>query len=135
MNKKPNGGASHYKQHSIEPIHVIEDWELDFRLANVIKYIARFRYEKGDGNWRKKAARTLNKAIWYLNRYIQIELGKEYMEYEYIGLPKVEHVEEGEPRMTADALQEAIRNDNYCEHGIYRDMCSHCQDKLQKEEL
>jgi hypothetical protein len=27
----------------LEPIEVIEAWSLDFRLANVIKYVARFQ--------------------------------------------------------------------------------------------
>ena len=31
----------HYNFATIEPIDVIEDWQLDFRLANALKYISR----------------------------------------------------------------------------------------------
>ena len=55
---------SHYTQGKIEVIDFIEDQKLDFRLANVIKYICRARY-KGD------EAGDLKKAAWYLNRFIE----------------------------------------------------------------
>lgn len=53
----------HYNRSKLQPIEVIEDWELDFRLANVIKYIYRYRY-KG------KPLEDLSKARFYLERYI-----------------------------------------------------------------
>lgn len=55
----------HYNFANIEPIDVIEDWKLDFRLANALKYISRAG--------KKDIAKTkedLQKAIWYINRYI-----------------------------------------------------------------
>jgi CRISPR/Cas system-associated protein Cas5 (RAMP superfamily) len=58
----------HYTFGSIEPIDVIEDWQLDFRLANVVKYIA--RAGKKDPQKKKQ---DLEKALWYLKRYIDKE--------------------------------------------------------------
>jgi len=55
----------HYNQGKFEVIDVINDWELNFNLGNVIKYIARADY-KGD---RKE---NLEKALFYL----KYELGE-----------------------------------------------------------
>ena len=55
----------HYNFATIEPIDVIEDWQLDFRLANALKYIS--RAGKKDPTRTKE---DLQKAIWYINRYI-----------------------------------------------------------------
>jgi hypothetical protein len=60
----------HYNTGKIQPIDVIEDWDLDFRLANTVKYIQRHKYK---GN----AKKDLEKAIWYIQRYINKELTKE----------------------------------------------------------
>lgn len=54
---------SHYTQGSIEPIDVIEDWDLPYHLGNVIKYIARYRF-KGSSK------KDLDKASWYLKRFV-----------------------------------------------------------------
>ena len=32
---------SHYKQTKIQPIEVINDWNLNFNLGNIVKYIGR----------------------------------------------------------------------------------------------
>ena len=53
----------HYTAGKYEVIDVIEDWKLGFRLANVIKYIARAEHK---GN----PLVDLHKALWYLNREI-----------------------------------------------------------------
>lgn len=53
----------HYKSGGIEVIDVIEAFELNFRLANVIKYVLRAG-RKGD------ALEDLQKAAWYLDREI-----------------------------------------------------------------
>ena len=58
----------HYNFATIEPIDVIEDWKLDFRLANALKYIS--RAGKKDLS---KTKEDLQKAIWYINRYIDKE--------------------------------------------------------------
>lgn len=58
----------HYNFATIEPIDVIEDWQLDFRLANALKYIS--RAGKKDPS---KTKEDLEKAIWYINRYITKE--------------------------------------------------------------
>ena len=53
----------HYKSGGIEAIDVIEAFELNFRLANVVKYVLRAG-RKGD------ALEDLEKAAWYLDREI-----------------------------------------------------------------
>jgi hypothetical protein len=54
---------AHYTFSAIQPIDVIEAWELGFHLGNCIKYIARAG---------RKGARLedLKKARWYLDREI-----------------------------------------------------------------
>lgn len=59
---------THYTRLDPEPIDVIEAWELNFRLANALKYIARAGF-KGERE------SDLRKAIWYLNR--ELETGGE----------------------------------------------------------
>lgn len=53
----------HYTAGKFEVIDVIEDWDLNFRLANAIKYIARHKH-KG------KPLEDLEKALWYLQREV-----------------------------------------------------------------
>lgn len=56
----------HYNTGKIEVISAIEDWQLDFHLGNVVKYVARAG--------KKDASRTiedLEKAQYYLNRKIE----------------------------------------------------------------
>ena len=55
----------HYRQGSYEAISVIEDWELDFHLGSVVKYIARAKYKGHE-------LEDLLKAQWYLNRKITL---------------------------------------------------------------
>jgi hypothetical protein len=55
---------AHYTFSAIEPIDVIEAWELGFHLGNVVKYIARAG-RKGS------KIEDLKKARWYLDRAIQ----------------------------------------------------------------
>jgi hypothetical protein len=57
----------HYNTGKIQPIDAIEDWKLDFRLANAVKYIARCEHKEN-------AQKDLEKAIWYIQRYIDKEL-------------------------------------------------------------
>lgn len=56
---------SHYTFGKFEVIDVIEDWGLGYHLGNAIKYIARSPH-KG------KPVEDLNKAIWYLKRFIEL---------------------------------------------------------------
>lgn len=62
----------HYNTGKIQPIDVIEDWKLDFRLASALKYIA--RAGKKDPS---KTKQDLEKCIWYVQRYIDKELNDE----------------------------------------------------------
>lgn len=56
---------SHYTFGNIEVIDAIEDWKLGYHLGNAVKYIA--RAGKKDPS---KTKEDLEKAVWYLNRYI-----------------------------------------------------------------
>lgn len=58
-----------YTFSKIEVIEALEAWKLDFRLSNAVKYLAR----AGKKN-KEKTKEDLEKAIWYINRYIQKEL-------------------------------------------------------------
>lgn len=53
----------HYTYGNIEVIDAIEDWGLNFRLANVIKYVARAEHKVNK-------LQDLKKARWYLDREI-----------------------------------------------------------------
>jgi len=59
----PVNNPSHYTSGGIKVIDVIEAFDLNFRLANVIKYVLRAG-RKGD------KLQDLEKAIWYLDREI-----------------------------------------------------------------
>ena len=54
----------HYKRDGIEVIDVIEAFDLNYRLGNVVKYITRSDHK---GN----TLEDLQKAAWYLAREIQ----------------------------------------------------------------
>lgn len=57
---------SHYggKDNPYEAIRVIEAWNLNFHLGNVVKYISRAG-KKGDNQ------EDLKKALWYLKRHVE----------------------------------------------------------------
>lgn len=57
---------SHYggEDNTYEAIKVIEAWNLDFSLGNVIKYISRAGKKSPD------LVEDLKKARWYLDRFI-----------------------------------------------------------------
>lgn len=50
--------SDHYRKTGIQPIEVVQDWNLGFALGNTVKYIGRYR-EKGGLD-------DLIKASWYL---------------------------------------------------------------------
>lgn len=56
----------HYRRGGIEAINVIEAWGLGYHLGNALKYIARSGH-KDPSAWRI----DIQKAIWYLERYIE----------------------------------------------------------------
>jgi hypothetical protein len=55
---------SHYRADSIEAIDVIEAWELNFSLGNVVKYVCRAGLKSDN------ALEDLRKALWYLEREV-----------------------------------------------------------------
>lgn len=63
----------HYRgDRQFEPIEVIEDWGLNYRLGNALKYISRNGRKPGEN-----PVEGLNKAIWYLQREIEAIEAKE----------------------------------------------------------
>lgn len=54
----------HYCYAKYEVIEVIEAFELNFHLGNVLKYVLRHKHKNG--------IEDLKKAKWYLERYIKI---------------------------------------------------------------
>ena len=64
----------HYTQGKIECIDYIEDKQLGFHLGNAVKYITRAGIKSSD------KIEDLRKAIWYINRYIQLEEERERKE-------------------------------------------------------
>ena len=75
INKEMVNHPIHYggKDNIYEAIKVIEAWNLDFCLGNIIKYISR------SGN-KNKEIEDLEKAEWYLNRKIQQLKNKEWQQ-------------------------------------------------------
>ena len=63
MEKEQVNHPSHYQQ-GIEPIEVIESWDLNFNLGNFIKYTLRAPYKEN-------MIQDLEKAKWYLERELQ----------------------------------------------------------------
>ena len=61
----------HYQHNGIETIDVINAWtddldgEVAFDIGNAIKYISRWKWKNG--------IEDLKKAIWYINRVIELE--------------------------------------------------------------
>ena len=66
MSEKVNH-PDHYggESNPYEAIKVIEAWDLNFHLGNVVKYISRA------GKKSKNSIEDLKKAEWYLSRYVQ----------------------------------------------------------------
>ena len=62
---------SHYTDGEIEVIEYIEDKRFGYHLGNAVKYIS--RAGKKDP---QKEIEDLEKAIWYIRRYIKLRKGK-----------------------------------------------------------
>jgi len=67
----PVSHPAHYCTGKIEVIDFIEDQKLPYHLGNAMKYICRAGKKNPE-----KTAEDLQKAVWYINRYITL-LGKE----------------------------------------------------------
>ena len=63
----PVNHPSHYTYASMEVIDAIEGLELPYHLGNALKYIARAGRKDP-----AKMEEDLRKAIWYINRYIEM---------------------------------------------------------------
>ena len=70
---------NHYRgDRQFEPIAVIEDWGLNYRLGNAVKYISRNGRKPGED-----PREGLEKAIWYLRREIDALDGQKPYGVEY----------------------------------------------------
>lgn len=58
----------YYKAKGVETIDVIEAFELNFNLGNVIKYVLRAGKKQGE-----EKEKDLNKALFYISREIERE--------------------------------------------------------------
>ncbi len=70
--KKDSSSINHpryYNTGKIEVIDFLEDQNLPFHLANAVKYICRAGKKEP-----RKTAEDLKKAVWYINRYINLVL-------------------------------------------------------------
>lgn len=56
-------GGNHYAKHSIQPWNIIDEYNLDYYLGNVIKYVLRDKNNQVE---------DLHKAIHYLEKKIQL---------------------------------------------------------------
>ena len=65
---------AHYTDGNIEVIDFIEDKNLPYHLGNAVKYISRAGKKDPE-----KTVEDLQKAVWYLNRYIE-KMEKEHAE-------------------------------------------------------
>ena len=63
----PVNHPSHYTDGKIEVIDYIEDKQMGYHLGNACKYIS--RAGKKDPS---KTIEDLRKAVWYINRYIEV---------------------------------------------------------------
>jgi hypothetical protein len=67
MNNDAVNHPSHYTDGGIETIDFIEAKKLPYHLGNAIKYVS--RAGKKDQN---KTIEDLQKAVWYIERYIKV---------------------------------------------------------------
>lgn len=67
MTHDPVNHPSHYTQGKIEVIEFIEDQQLGYHLGNAVKYVSRAGRKDPT-----KEIQDLQKAIWYITRYIEI---------------------------------------------------------------
>jgi hypothetical protein len=67
MNNDAVNHPSHYTDGGIETIDFIEAKKLPYHLGNAVKYIS--RAGKKDQN---KTIEDLQKAVWYIERYIKV---------------------------------------------------------------
>lgn len=64
-NEEINAPKHYVEGRTIEPISIIEDWNLNHHLACALKYIARAGRKHDE-------VKDLKKSIWYLERRIQV---------------------------------------------------------------
>jgi hemerythrin-like domain-containing protein len=112
---------SHYNATSIEVIDVIEDWDLNFHLGNALKYVAKAGLKD-----RSKEVEDLEKAIFYLERYLDNYHGpidriiyynydlndvlKEWIYLTYYKQQVVSYIYKRQPKEALKHLKNAIKN-------------------------
>ncbi len=68
MSDDPVNHPGHYTSGAIEVIDFIEDQQFPYHLGNAVKYICRAGKKDPD-----KLIEDLEKAVWYLKRYIGLQ--------------------------------------------------------------
>lgn len=68
QDEKKQIGGNHYTKHTIQPWHIIDEYELDFYAGNALKYLLRYREKNG--------VEDLKKAQHYLEKLIRNQNGK-----------------------------------------------------------
>ena len=71
MNNDAVNHPSHYTDGGIETIDFIEAKKLPYHLGNAVKYISR-----AGKKYQNKTIEYLQKAVWYIERYIKVLKGK-----------------------------------------------------------
>ena len=66
MSDNINHPAHYAEDREIEPVALIEDWDLSFSLGNAVKYISRAGKKDSDAE-----LQDLKKALWYLQHHIE----------------------------------------------------------------
>ncbi len=105
MTADPINNPAHYTHGTIEPISVIEDWNLGFHDGNALKYIARWKYKGG--------VEDLKKARGYLDRRIE-PLSRSRMTHDRSNETDVVAELVGQPIEPATPCQNRLRCGSFC---------------------
>ena len=87
----PKDNPPHYKRGTIEPFHIIRDWDLDYYWGNVLKYMCRAGHKVGEDE-----LDDVRKAIAFLKekeKRMLIERGKPGVQNVTIDSTGLVHIE------------------------------------------
>jgi hypothetical protein len=101
--KETVNNPHHYNFSKVEVIEIIDAFNLDFYLGNVVKYVSRYGHKNG--------LEDLNKADWYLNRFLKKELS----------ITKIEQTEESD-KLLKEFLDNA--NFNFSQYSLIKNVCT-----------
>ena len=102
-----NSPAHYAEGRKYETIDVIEDWNLNFRLGNAVKYLSRTGRKDPS-----KAVEDLRKAVWYIEREITA-LKAEEVPFELVYDEVVDYLATEEADVDDQALEYWDTDDSY----------------------